>query len=66
MNTSHEPRFRPQPTAEEMPDRDMPNAHCLEDGRIRWRIKNANLVALGAWLAIGLLVLCAIGEMNGW
>ena len=31
------PRFRPQPTADDMPDRDMPNAHVLEDAEIHWR-----------------------------
>jgi len=66
MNTSQTPRFRSQPTAEEMPDGDMPNAYALEDGRLRWRIENANLIAFGMWMVIGVAVLAAIGEMRGW
>jgi len=64
--TLHNARFRSQPTADEMPDQDYANAHCLEDGHIRWKIENANLVAFGMWLGIGLLVLCAVREMGGW
>ena len=67
MNTLQQATYQHKSAdASELPDRNFPNAHVLEDGHIRWKIENANLIAFGAWLAIGILILCAIGEMNGW
>ena len=64
MNHKHAPNARFREQTETEPESDM--FTVLLDGQIPWRTVNANLIAFGAWLAIGVLILCSIGEMQGW